>query len=99
MDDRHAAKRQRIEDLVLRGPGKSDPALRQLAADRSAELPRELAALIDKVHRHAYKVTDEDMADLKSRYNDDQLFEIVVSAALGAARERLAAGWRALEEA
>jgi alkylhydroperoxidase family enzyme len=103
MIDRHAEKRRRVEDTVLRGPGKSDPALRQAAADSAhgpaPELPPELAALVDKVHRHAYQVTDQDLADLKTRYSDDQLFEIVVSAAVGAARARFEAGLRALEQA
>lgn len=84
---------------MLHGPGKTEATLRQAAATRSKELPAELAALVDKVHQHAYQVTDEDIAALKSRYSDDQLFEIVVSAALGAARARLLAGWRALEDA
>jgi len=47
----------------------------------------------------SYTVTDEDVNALRSRYSEDQLFEIVVSAAFGAARERLAAARRALEEA
>ncbi len=99
MDDRHADKRKLLEDCVLRGPGKSAPDLREAAARHSPDLPPELAALIEKVHRHAYQVTDEDLTDLKSRYSDDQLFEIVVAAAVGAAGQRLAAGWRALEDA
>jgi hypothetical protein len=44
-------------------------------------------------------VTDGDIAPLQATYGDDQLFEIIVSAALGASRQRLLAGLRALEEA
>ena len=56
-------------------------------------------ALVEKIHRHAYRVTDEDLATLQATYGDDRLFEIVVSAALGASRARLVAGLQALEEA
>jgi alkylhydroperoxidase family enzyme len=62
-------------------------------------VPPDLQALVDKVHRHAYKVTDEDFARLRTTYSDDELFEVVVSAALGAARQRLFAGLSALENA
>jgi hypothetical protein len=44
-------------------------------------------------------VTDEDIARAQAKYGDDQMFEIVVSAALGASRQRLMAGLEALEEA
>jgi hypothetical protein len=53
---------------------------------------------VDKIHRHAYKVTDEDMARVQAKYGDDQMFEIVVSAALGASAQRLLAGLDALGE-
>jgi alkylhydroperoxidase family enzyme len=50
------------------------------------------------VHRHAHKVTDEDLAELQATYGDDRLFEIIVSAAVGASRQRLLAGLKVLEE-
>ncbi|HJR67859.1 MAG TPA: hypothetical protein VJ802_15620 [Gemmatimonadaceae bacterium] len=62
-------------------------------------MPEELQTLVDKIHRHAYRVTDEDFARLRTKYQDDQLFEVVVSAALGASRKRLLAGLKALDEA
>lgn len=98
MIDRHAELRDKVLAQVLTGPGESDPALRQAAAD-NVGLPEELRALIAKVHAHAYKVTDADIARLQSRYGDDKLFEIVVSAALGASRKRLMAGLDALAKA
>jgi hypothetical protein len=87
-----------IEESVLRAPAHSAPELRRAAAERG-ELPAELRELVDKIHRHAYKVTDEDMAALKGRYDEDQLFELVVAATFGAARERLRAGLAAVDEA
>ena len=56
-------------------------------------------ALVDKIHRHAYKVTDDDISRAQAEYGDDQLFEIIVSASLGASRQRLLASLKALEEA
>lgn len=98
MNDPHAKLRDRVFESVLSGRGESDPALR-VAASNGAGVPEELQSVVDKIHRHAYKVTDDDIARLQTRYSDDQLFEIVVSAALGASRQRLIAGLDALEEA
>ncbi len=98
MDDRFEAARRALEDAVLRGPGRTDPALRQRLAERR-DVPDDLRALVDKIERHAYTVTDEDLAALSSRYSDDELFEIVVAVSLGSALDRLRAGLRALEEA
>lgn len=96
--DPHASIRDRVFASVFDGPGESDPALRQ-AAGHGTTVPPELATLVDKIHRHAYKVTDDDLARLRATYSEDQLFEIVVSAALGASRQRLFAGLAALEKA
>ncbi len=96
--DPYADMRDAVLESVLNGPGESDPAIRNAAADRTS-VPPDLQTLIDKIHRHAYKVTDQDLSALKAKYGDDRMFEIVVSAALGASRERLLAGLAALEEA
>ena len=98
MEDRFQAARLAIEEAVLRGPGHTAPELRQRVAERR-EVPEELRALLDKIERHAYQVTDEDLVVLRSRYTDDQRFEIVVAAALGSALVRLRAGLGALEQA
>jgi alkylhydroperoxidase family enzyme len=96
--DPHASLRDRVLKRVLDGPGESDPATRQAAAEGSG-VPADLQALVDKIHRHAYRVTDDDIARPQAKYGDDQMFEIVVSAALGASRNRLLAGLEALNEA
>jgi hypothetical protein len=98
MDDRHRDARRRLEDAVLSGPGHLEPEVRAaIAAGR--DVPEELRALAGKVAREAYRVTDADFGPARSRYTEDQVFEAVVSAAVGAARERLDAAWRALEDA
>ena len=96
--DPHASVRDRVLDRVLSGSGASAPALRRAAAEGTG-LPGALQELVDKIERHAYRVTDEDLARLRSSYDDDHLFEIVVSAALGASQRRLAAGLAAQERA
>lgn len=96
--DPYATLRDRVLHRVLDGAGESAPALRRAAADGTG-LPADLQALVDKVHAHAYQVTDDDIARLRATYGDDPLFEIVVSAALGASRRRLLAGLEALERA
>lgn len=98
MPDPHAELRDKVLDGVLNGAGESHPAIRNAVADRK-NVPAELEALVDKIHRHAYKVTDEDIAILQAKHGDDRMFEIVVSSALGASRQRLLAGLAALEEA
>jgi alkylhydroperoxidase family enzyme len=98
MTDTFADLRDRVLRSVLDGPGESDPAIRRAAA-KGMEVPAELAPLVEKIHKHAYKVTDADIARLQPTYGDDQLFEIIVSTALGASRNRLVAGLDALEKA
>lgn len=82
---------------VLRGPGKVASALR-LAIARG-EAPPALQTLVHKIRAHAYRVTDEDIAAARQQYGEDELFEIIVSAAVGAADERLSAALAALEQA
>jgi hypothetical protein len=98
MDDRHRSLWRAVEQSVLHAEAHTAPALRQSAAARG-ELPAHLAALVDKIHRNAYRVTDEDLASLRAQYGEDELFEIIVAAALGAGAARLQAGLRALEDA
>ena len=81
----------------LNGPGKTESVLRQAVA--RGEPPPELAALVEKIRRWAYRVTDEDLAGLRAKYDEDQLFELIVAASVGAADERSRAAFKALEEA
>jgi alkylhydroperoxidase family enzyme len=82
--------RQVLVKRVLEGAGKASPSQRRAAFNLSgiAEPPAidKVAALVDKVARHAYLVTDEDVAAAKlSGLSEDQVFEIVVCAAIGQA--------------
>jgi hypothetical protein len=92
------SQREALLEQVLRGPGTVSAELRQAAAAGKG-LPPDLAALVEKVHRHAYQVTDEEVAALRAKHGEDALFEIIVAAAVGAADQRFQAGMRALVEA
>jgi hypothetical protein len=96
--DPHAPLRDRLLESVLGAPGASDAALRREAAAGAVRAP-DLADLVSKVHVHAYRVTDADVARGQALRGDDQMFEVIVSAALGASSQRLAAGLDALERA
>ena len=78
------------------GPGRLDPAIRQRIA--AGQPPAELAALVRKIRDHAYTVTDADVDALRSAYTEDQLFELIVAAAIGAAEHRLHAAMAALAD-
>jgi alkylhydroperoxidase family enzyme len=54
---------------------------------------------VEKVARHAYKTTEEELVELLAAgYSEDQIFEITVAAALGAAQARAECALGALEQ-
>jgi hypothetical protein len=88
--------RKRLVDAVLSAPGETPPALRRAVLE-DGSIPPVLAGYVDTVKRHAYKVTDADIAALhRAGHSDDSLFEITVAAAVGAALHRLDRGMAAL---
>jgi alkylhydroperoxidase family enzyme len=97
MSDKYAEFRSATARAVFETPGKTSRELRQAVASGTA--PAELIALVEKIHSSAYAVTDQDLDVLRQSYTEDQLFEIIVAAAFGAAEQRLAAARRALEKA
>ena len=97
VDDRFAELRAATASALLQGAGATSAELRQAVA--AGNPPPELMSLVRKIQSRAYTVTDQDLDELRSRYTEDQLFEIVVAAAFGAAQERLTAAQRALEDA
>ena len=93
---RHAEKIQSLVENVLHSRGDSDPELRRAVENQAAihagrlqggspRLPQELGNYVDKVARHAFKVTDADIEALRDiGYSEDAIFELTISAALGA---------------
>ena len=97
MEDRFADLRKATEAAVLDGVGETPSELRRAVATGAA--PPNLASLVQKIRSRANTVTDADIDVLRAQYSDDQLFELIVAASLGAASERFTAALRALEEA
>ena len=93
MSDPYAAAWAAVEAAVLRESGSLDAAIREAIA--GGDDPDELAPLLDKVRRHAYRIVDNDVAGL----DDDVALEAILAAALGAADERRRAALAALERA
>jgi alkylhydroperoxidase family enzyme len=81
----------RLRMRVLEGPGQLDVTVRKAAfLHEQGSLPDEVAAYVTKVHRHAYEVTDQDVAALRdSGLSEDQIFELTIAAAVGAGMSRL----------
>lgn len=87
---------------VLEGNGKATAELRR-AAFENADLNEPIRTLIEKVADHAYRVTDADVAATRAAgLSEDEIFEIVICAAVGQASRQytsaLAALARATEE-
>jgi alkylhydroperoxidase family enzyme len=84
---------------VLDGEGKAPPELRQAAFD-NAGLDEPVRTLIEKVAHHAYRVTDDDVAAVRAAgLSEDQIFEIVVCAAIGQASRQHESALAALARA
>jgi hypothetical protein len=79
-----------MRDRLLHGPGEVDRSVRQAAFEgRTAGVPAEVAALVDKIRHNAYKVTDEDVAAARrAGWTESQLFELFVATAAGAGLHR-----------
>src|SRR5262249_39227889 len=90
--------RQALVARVLDGDGKATPEQRR-AAFANANVAEPARALIDKVAKNAYKVTDEDVAAAQTSRSEDQIFELVCCAAIGQATRQLEAVLAALDEA
>jgi hypothetical protein len=97
-DNKRAAHRALV-DHVLNGPGQASPQERARAFS-NVGLPPPLDALISKVATRPAQVTDADFAAAgASGCSEDQIFELVVSAAVGQSARLYEAGLAALDEA
>ena len=91
--------RNALTKRILEGEGKASPSERRAAFNNSGLADR-LCVLVDKVARHAYRVTDEDIAAARaSGLSENQVFEIVVCAAIGEAARQYDTALTALETA
>jgi hypothetical protein len=85
-----SARWQRLADAILATPGALAEETRRTIA--SGDDPHELAPLLDKVRRHAYRIVDEDVDGI----DVDILLEAVLAAAFDVADSQLRSGLRAI---
>lgn len=101
-------KLQKAVEVLFTRKGMCTPDLRQAieayaaqksGADRATcTIPTELVKYVDKVTLNAYKITDEDVQQLRAAgYSEDAIFEITLSASVGASLARFEQGMKALE--
>ena len=87
-----------VRRAVVEAPGELPAAAREaLVAGEPAPPP--LEAYVEKVRRHAYRVTDDEVDALVAATSEDAVFEATVATALGAGLARLEAGLAAIEAA
>ena len=110
MLERYSMQVKQLLKTVLSSPGIIDPALREAIECFSAglsdntqvitrEIPPVLQTYLEKVTRHPYKVIQDDIERLQQAgYSEEAIFEITVSASLGAGIGRLERGLAALQE-
>lgn len=84
---------------ILEGEGRASRVERRSAFD-NAGLGEPMRTLISEVAGHPTDVTDEDFASARSSgLSEDQIFEMVVSAAIGQATRQYNAALAALDAA
>lgn len=90
------ASRRSLVARILEGAGKADAGVRRAAFDGSAaEAP--VRAFLERVVARAHEVSDADVARARaSGMSEDEVFEVVVCAAVGRATRRYEAALSAL---
>lgn len=91
--------RRALVARILKGEGRTSQPQRT-AAFNNDDLQEPLQTLIRKVAERAYSVTDEDIACAKrAGLSEDQIFELVICAAVGQATRQFESAFAALEAA
>jgi len=96
VDDKKRAAHEALVTRILEGAGHASHEQRR-AAFNNAGLRVPLRILIDKVAMQPTRVTDEDIVAVKAAgLSEDQIFELVVCAAVGQATRQYATALEAL---
>lgn len=96
--DKRAAHKELVE-RILEGPGKAARAQRRAAFD-DAGLEPPLDTLIDKVATQPTRITDEDIGAARAHgLSEDQIFELVICAAVGQSSRQYESALEALDQA
>jgi hypothetical protein len=99
-----------VADTLLESAGHTDLELRRNASafvtaimnggDGGDSVPENLRPYLRKLARHAYRITDDDIAALRTAgYSEDMIFELTASAALAAGLAQMDRGLAALAAA
>ena len=84
---------------ALESPGHVEPEVRRAAAERG-DVPEPFARYVGMIHDHAYRITDGVLSDIRAAgASQDEVFEVTVASAYGAASHRLDAGLAAVRAA
>ena len=98
-EDKKRAAYRALEDRVLNGEGRASPEHRACAFS-NAGLPPPLDGLVSKVATRPTQVTDADFAAARAAgSSEDELFELVICAAIGQSGRLYDAGLAALADA
>jgi alkylhydroperoxidase family enzyme len=97
-DDRKRAAHRALVETILSGPGRAAPDQRA-AAFAGAGVDPAVQPLVDKVATDPTQVSDADFAAAKAAgLSEDQIFELVIAAAVGQSSRMYEAGLAALDE-
>jgi hypothetical protein len=95
---RHADLVTALRQAVFESAAETEAALRR-AVGAGSTVAEPWDAYAEKVRDHSYRIADADIAALKAAgHTEEEIFEVTVAAATGAALQRLDAGLRALRE-
>src|SRR5262245_43508243 len=90
--------RKTLVSRVLHRGGDASPTMRRAGFD-DAGITGPVGRLIDKVAKQAYNVTDDDIAAARlAGFSEDQIFEVVVCAAIGQSTRQYDTAHAALDE-
>ncbi|MEV6238594.1 hypothetical protein [Lentzea sp. NPDC051838] len=80
-----------LREAVLEAPAHTSPELRQAAAAGDA-----WGSYAATIRDASYRITDDDIARLKQDHTEDEIFEVTVAAAVGAALDHYDTGLKIL---
>jgi len=98
-EDKKRTAQRALLHRILTGEGRAS-ADHRLRAFNNADVPEPLSALLHKVAARPTQVTEADFAATgASGFSEDEIFELVICAAVGQATRQYEAGLAALAEA
>jgi len=99
IEDNKRAAHRALEDRILNGEGRASPEQRARAFGNAGLAPP-LDGLLGKVATRPTQVTDADFAAARAAgFGEDELFELVICAAVGQSARLYDAGLAALADA